>query len=255
MSQAKLCAVTACASIAALAAGCASVAPLDDAHLGEVTLASSEDKARLLQAERQYAVETFGRSTIARGPYEEPTIFWPGNYDEYLAYIVDHPDSGLTPTSHVLFIPQAHKWPLLRLTFTSERQLFTEDDLMPTVDFNLCGKDKQNHSEELHGVGHARILWRDQIVYPPVSSDIAEALENGLKPQEYEIFFEYYYWDYEIDSSGTRWRMLLPLPDDLCASLYQQNWPLRPTEGRPLRIDQALVNAAAGPLPRPVPVR
>ncbi len=251
----RFCAVIACASGAVLAAGCASVAPLDDAKLGELTLASKQDKVRLFGAEAQYALETFGTVSVTQGPGWVPLTFGPEDYDEYLAYIEDHPETGLTAISRSYFVRRATKWPLLRLTLTSERQLFIEDDLIPEVDFNLCSKDKENELEALHSVGHPRILWRGQIVHPPVSSDITKALENGLKPQEYEIFFEYFHWDHAIDSSGIRRAMLLSLSADLCISLYESNWPLQSTLGRPLRIDRELVNAAVGPLPRPVPVR
>jgi hypothetical protein len=93
------------------------------------------------------------------------------------------------------------------------------------------------------------------MIYPQILSDIADALGNGQNPQEYEIFFEYYYWEDVSDSSGTQWRMLVPLPADLCVSLFELNWPLRSTVGRPLRIDRDIVSAAVGPLPRPIPVR
>jgi hypothetical protein len=249
----RSCAAIACASIAALAAGCASVAPLDGAELGELTLASNDDKARLLQAQMQHARETFGSVSFARGPVQEPLTFGPEDYDEYLAYIEKHPDPGLTPTGGIQLAPPVHDWPLMLLAFKSDRRLFTADELMPLLDFYLCNPSEQDASDELHGFGQSRVLWRGQIIYPPVASEIAEALETGLKPQEYEVFFHFIYWGHEQSDDGKRHVMLLPLPSDLCVSLYASNWPLAgPSVGRPLRIDKDLVNAAAGPLPRPI---
>ncbi len=139
----------------------------------------------------------------------------------------------------------------MRLTFRSNHQLIDESDLSPSVDFYLC--DKKAEDWEIIGIWYPRIMWKNKIVYPPVSNEITNTLKTGSTPQEYEVFFAYVYWDYEGYNSGKVQRMLLPLPSDLCVSLFDWNYPFGPNVGRPLRISKDFVNEAVGDLPRPIP--
>lgn len=242
----------ACTSLVGLGAGCTSPPPLDDAQLGEITLATIEDRARLREAEEHHARETFGSVTFSRGPNQAPITFGPDDYDAYLAYLENHPEEGLTPTSLIVgILPKSERWPLLRLTFRSNRPLFDESDLLPSVDFYLC--DKNTQGWELYGFGTPRLVWQNKIVYPPVSKEIDNSLKKSASPQEYEVFFSYIYWGHTDKNDETRHPILMPLPGDLCISMFSGGFFSGPRVGRPLRIDKDLVNAAVGDLPRAAP--
>lgn len=170
-----------CAWLAGLVGGCASPPPLDDAQLGEITLASSEDQARFLEARMQYERDTFGGVTFnSRVPNQEPITFGPEDYDQYLAYLKSHRGTGLIPAHQIQLGPKWYDWPIVRLTFRSEHRLFDQSDLSPSVDFYLC--DKKAEDWELIGIWYPKIMWQNKIVYPPVSNEITKTLKSGSPP-------------------------------------------------------------------------
>lgn len=183
------------------------MAPLDDAELVEIALASSEDIAR-----HQAALDL-------RFPENLPPL--------------------------VLVKPE---WPTLRLSFRSERPLFDPSDLVPTADLYLC--DEEGEERHLYGFGMPGIVWQNRFVNPRNVQAINAALEAGAKPQKYEVFFDYAYWDQEERPGKTDPVKLLPLPSDLCLALYRSHHPFGSSVGRPLRISKEAVNNAVGGLPR-----
>lgn len=236
--------VVGAAAVLAVAA-CAPVLPLDDARLVEVGPASPDDLTRYAQARAAYARELFAGASFADGRGEVVT-FSADQYDEYRACLRDHPI--VEPGQHVAPPPQ---WPVMRLVFTTDRALFDpEAGAVPNAIFYLCTSGpEQGH---LYGFGLGEVTWHGRIVTLKRAREIARLREAGARSQTYELFFDYVYWDVAQTRSEGQQITLLPLPDDLCVAMSRWNLPLPASVGRPLRIARERVNAAAGPVPRPL---
>jgi hypothetical protein len=182
----RICAAIACASIAAVAGGCASAPSLDDAKLTGISLLSPEDRV--------------GRAKS--------------------------------------------RWPTLRLTFQSDRPLFDHDTTPPRVQFEIC--DASGDERHLYGFGLVEVIWQGE----PITESAALEIQSLDQPQEYEVEFDYVYWEDSQNRSRPDSVTLLPLPGDLCIAFRKGNKPLPPSIGRPLRINRDTVNKTVGPLPR-----
>lgn len=199
-----------------LASGCAGAPPLTDAELTSVSLASDEDLSRFETAKNSYY-----RTAYPRGL---PSV------------TVLQPD-----------------WPVVRIVFQSQRQLFNplEAGMRHAVVYPCVDR---NRDWDAGGLGSQPILWRNSIVDRNASERIAEQLATGPAPQEYEVFVRYDNWDRsEVRAAGDP-VTLVPLQDDVCLSLQKLNYPFAPDIGDPLRISKDLVNRAVGKLPRSLPV-
>lgn len=231
------------ALIGMVAVGCAAVAPLDDAVLIDVTLASTSDMARYEEARESRSRETFRGATIndARGR----SHFSAAEYDKYRAYLRENP-------LHLPVFDQAFKWPNVRLSFQSRRALFDPDaSVMPRVAFHMCGS--YGDEQPLWGFGSPEVIWRGRFVTAERAREIEKLLAADARAQEYEVFFQYVHYAEEKQtrepvSSVT----LLPLPDDLCVALISYNFLSPPSVGRPSRVSKGAINDAVGPLPRPL---
>lgn len=231
--------------VCAAGVGCASVAPLDDATLKDVRLASPDDMARYARAEEIRARETFGGAVLL-GSDGNRVTFTAAEYDRFLAYTHDHPTSEPDSGLH-----QQPAWPMVRLSFNSRRMLFDPDaSSVPMLSFFLCDANERH----LYGF-RADVMWHDRFVtLPKDATEIARTLSIETTPQEYEVFVRYVYWDSDAPRQKRETVTLLPLPNDLCIAFYQYNSPLPPSVGRPLRISKDLVNSTVGSLPRTLTV-
>ncbi len=137
-------------------------------------------------------------------------------------------------------------WPMVRLTFLSDRPLFDPDTTLPRVQFEIC--DASGEERHLHGFGLVEVAWQGR----PVTPAAARTIQSLEQPQEYEIEFNYVYWEQYEKSGGSGSATLLPLPGDLCVAFWKASKPLPPSIGRPLRINREIVNEVVGPLPRQV---
>jgi hypothetical protein len=220
--------------------------PLDEASLIEVKPPSTDDVTRYAKAREIRSREEFAGVSFSDGK-GYMSAFSPAEYDQYLAYVREHPE-----VLAVLHDPKP-KWPVVRVAFESSRVLFDPDaSSMPTVSFYLC--DSGTKDGRLSGFGTPNVMWHDRFV---VSSERAReidgALRQGDRPQTYEIFFDYVYWDWGQKRQKGQPVTLLPLPGDLCLALHRWNYALPSSVGRPLRISKDVINAAVGPLPRQLP--
>jgi hypothetical protein len=230
-------------SLTAVAA-CAAVPSLDDAKLVEVTRASTDDMARNAKAVEVRSREEFGGASFSDGKGHVVAAFSASEFGAYQAYLRNHPDS--VPSFHHELTPS---WPVLRMAFQSSRVLFDPDaSSMPTVVFRFCGSDGN-----LPGFRMQQVMWRGGFITPERAQEIDNLIKTGAIPQTYEVFFEYAYWDHKQSQRGAP-VTLLPLPDDLCIAMHRWNYPLPASVGHPLRISKEMVNAAVGPLPRPLPL-
>jgi hypothetical protein len=223
--------------------GCASVAPLDDAKVENLTLASSADIERYQKALAIWARGMFGGATFSDGKGHITASFKADQYDEYLEYESEHPVPAMPRST-------TPKWPILHLTFESNQLLLdsnSSNDLK--VAFWLC-KD-QGDSSRLYGFGVDPVMWHGQFVTPKIGGQINAELSGSKTPQMYEVFFEYINWSKE-DFQRDRFITLLPLPEDLCMATYAYNFPMSPSIGRPLRISKELINQTMGDLSKPL---
>jgi hypothetical protein len=235
--------------IATTVAGCASVADLDDAKLIDVRLATTGDLARYEQAREIRSRELFGGASFSDGNGHILASFSSTEFDQYLAYVHEHPlpKAGSEP-------PPEPKWPMLRLSFQSRRLLADPDaSSMPEVLFYLCGPN--DNKGRLRGFGMPEIMWHDRLVTSEGAQQIQKSLKVETRPQTYEIFFDYVYWDRGQSYQAGQPVALLPLPDDLCVALHKWNYPLPSSVGHPLRVSKDLINNAVGPLPRQISAR
>jgi hypothetical protein len=224
-------------------AGCATAAPLDDAALIEVKLATADDLTRYAQAREICSRAEFAGASFSDGKGHVLASFSPSEYDLYLAYVREHPDP--LPIVHAADV-EPKQWPVVRVAFKSSRVLFDPDaSSIPSARFFLCGSN-----DEKGLLGMRDVVWRDRFVTPERARQIEKSLKDEARPQTYEIFFDYEYWDRGQPRQQGRSVTLLPLPDDLCVALHQWNYPLPSSVGRPLRISKDVINAAIGPLPR-----
>lgn len=227
-------------------AGCAAVADLDDAELITIARASSEDIARYQRALELSAREGFGGASINDTRRGIRVSFTADQYDEYLAFMRDHPELDA-----VWSLRTPREWPVGRISFRSRRVLIDPRSASgPAVIFSLC--DAVKDERQLYGFGMSNIMWNSKFVGRERALQIEQALQTDTQPQDYEVFFRYVYWD-GMGKSVLRKDdpiTLLPLPGDLCLALYVWNHPLPSSVGRPLRIDKVVVNEGLGPLPR-----
>lgn len=144
----------------------------------------------------------------------------------------------------------------MRLVFQTDRTLFDSHNAGESlsVAFYLCSSAPS--TDQLWGFGSESlgVMWNGRVVTSEIAKDIAGAVAAKPQPQRYEIFFSYVYWDRPRTWSMGEPVTLLPLPEDLCLAMYRLRMPFPSTFGRPMRISKSLVNAAVGPLPRPLPV-
>lgn len=145
--------------------------------------------------------------------------------------------------------------PTLRIAFQSKRQLFDPlEDATHFAKAYLCGARDRNWGIE--GVITADILWQGRVVDQQVSQQIAEQLRTAPTVQEYEVFFEYAYWDPSATREKEDHIELLPLPDDICLTFQQPPFYAVSSTGELfrtvefLRISKKAVNEAVGDLPR-----
>jgi len=227
------------------AAGCATVAPLDDAALIQVGLASSDDLARYAVAQERMSRELFGGASFSDGKGRVLVSFTAAEYDKYLAYTREHAASESIPAPR----PKP-RWPMLRLVFQSHHVLLDPDaSSAPFVVFYLC--DSNNDRVRLWGFGTPALMWDDRLVVTSTSvRQMATLLGTRAQPQRYEVFFEYVYSDHEHTHAATQPVTLLGLPKDLCVAMERLNYPFPSSVGRPMRISKDVINAALGPLPR-----
>ncbi len=241
------------ALLVSLAAGCAGVAPLDDAELTGLALASSEDLARYDKAKERRARETFGSASFSDGRGNTIASFGADEYDEYQAYLRDHPEKDPYLGLKTALQKAMPAWPTISLTFQSTRALFdTGEASFLTVAFFLC--DEESGERRLYGFGMPDVMWRDRFVGEELAQEIEEAQRSEAQPQEYEVFFDYVHWNQEEHLQEGAPAKLLPLPGDLCLALDRPNYPFPSRVGRPLRTDKNVVNEALAPLPRPLSI-
>jgi hypothetical protein len=227
--------------------GCARVAPLDDARLIDVQLASPADLARRAQAQQQLTQEQFGGASFSDGKGHVTAAFLPGEYDAFLIYARTQPELA-TKDAEVLK-PQ---WPTLRLAFQSRRVLFDSSaSVMPDLFFYLCG---EGHDKGRLFGWRTEIMWRNRSITAGTASEIEASLKDGASSQDYEVFFDYVYWDMGRARQRGEPAVLLPLSDDLCMSFYKFDMPFPTIVGRPMRIDKDIINGTLRPLPRSLPV-
>lgn len=98
------------------------------------------------------------------------------------------------------------------------------------------------------------VMWRGHFVTPERAREIESLIETKVRPQTYEVFFSYVYWERNQGHQSSALVTLQPLPADLCVAMHRWNYPLPSSVGHALRIDKEMVNAAVGPLPRPLPL-
>lgn len=235
------------AFVAAALQACASAPPLDDASLVEIALASPEDMSRLESAWDIAKRETFTGVGFPDGRGGSVS-FSASEYDEYLAYKEQHPEFK-TSTSWKRDMPD---WPVIRLEFQSSRVLFDPDSSsMPHIVFHRCGPTL-DAERRLYGFGGYDVMWRDRLLvaYQSAPRDAKAALEAEGRPQNYEVFFRYTYWNSEEVREAGGPVTLLPLPDDLCVSLERGHYAALSAVGEPLRIPREKVNDLVGPVPR-----
>jgi hypothetical protein len=225
--------------IAAIAVGCTSIPRLDDAKLVSVGVATSADQARLSQAKEQLAREIFGGASI-RDPQNGLLVFSSADYDAYRAYKRDHPE--LNPWSQSL---TEWPWPVLRITFSTSRILFEEDDPNGSRQglLSFCSGSE---------IGSGDLLWQGRVLTRGIAGQIKAAAAAG--PQMYETFVLYTHATDALPNDTAV--MLLPPADDLCLSIFTfANWPVGSTTGTSLRIPKNSVAAALGILPRRIAPR
>lgn len=248
----KSCRILTVILVAGLLIGCASaVAPLDDATVTSLRPASPEDMARYEKAQSILAREYFAGGSFSDGKGNVLASFTADQYEEYQDYLSRHHPNLSAHLGSPFTGPSPSKidWPVLRLSFKSDRNLYLEPDdgSSLNVQFSLC--DTKADKRVLHGFGLPQLIWKDRFLTFRHASDVTRQQQSSEIVQEYEIFFRYVHYDFEGRTAGEPIE-LLPLDDDLCVALHRYNYPFASSLGRPLRITKEMVNDAAGPLPR-----
>lgn len=223
--------------------GCAPVPALDDAELVSVTVASPDDLARYSQAKSIFYRETFGGASFSDGKGQILVSFSAGEYDAYLAYLVEHPDQLPNQVNRA-------NWPTLRMAFRSRHVLFDPGATTTSGSFFFCEQDRLG--ARIYGFGPGDILWRGRFVAARVAEEIEAAARTDTQLQNYEVFFDYVYWDTDQPRRSGEAVMLLPLPADVCFAIERPRYPFPAAFGRPLRITKDMINQAVGTLPRPI---
>lgn len=171
-----------------LATGCASVAPLDDAELTGLALASSEDLARYDRAKEQHARETFGYSSFSDGRGNIVASFDADEYDDYLAYLREHPERAPNSDLRTPYQNAMSSFPRVRLTFQTRRALFDPGHAsIPNVIFYLC--DEQSSDWRPYGFGMQEVMWRNRFASRELVQEIENVQQAEAQLQEYEVFF------------------------------------------------------------------
>lgn len=217
---------------------------LDDAQLGTVTLATTEDLARLERAKDHRRRHFFAGATFPN-PEGGLLTFTKGEYDAFVEYSRKLSLGAPVP-------PINPSIPILRITFSTRRLLVEPAPSAAGVSGRLypCAAGASDDAWPLS----AEIMSRDRFLTQDGAEDIVDYLDASDRPEDYEVMIHHANWDPVGWKWGAPTMTLLPPPGDLCFALMQINWPVwTPTTGKPLRIPEAMINAALGPLPRVVP--
>lgn len=222
-----------CAMLIGIILGLTAVTPLNAKAYSsnEVDVASSED----------IKVTGFGLASP-----EDQARYWAA---------MDRWHHALFPNMPLPSDMMARMFPILRLSFQSKRQLFdTVEEGPRSGRFYLCeGLDRR---WGLDGDTIGNTLWQDKLVDQQVSQQIADQLQTTPGPQEYEIFFEYAYWDPTAVREKEGHFKLLPIPDDICLTFEDPPFYAVSGTGETfsllglLRIYKEAVIEAVGDLPR-----
>jgi hypothetical protein len=233
------CSVGILIGVLTLATGC-TMPPLDDAQLGTVRLATTDDFHRYDSAELIRSREGFGSATIHDRETGVTTTF--NDFDAYRAYEKSEgrESKGLAETHR--------NWPILRISFRTRQILIRPDDYSASGWIYFCDADDPMESDLF---GSADVVWRGRFLAGRSAQEIEAALTTAPAGQEYEILFPYTKIEEQRPVLNATSVTLAAPTNDLCFSLVGLGMLHPPFKGRPLRIDKE----SLGPLPRPIPIR
>lgn len=166
---------------------------------------------------------------------------------------------ALFPDMPLPSVMMTRMFPLLRLSFESKHQLFdTVEETPRSAGLYLCNGLDERWGLDGDLIGNT--LWQGKLVDQRVSQEIADQLKTTPGPQEYEIFFDYAYWDPTAVREKEGHFKLLPISDDICLTFEDPPFYAISGTGERfslvglLRIDKEAVIEAVGDLPRFLPI-
>jgi len=143
-------------------------------------------------------------------------------------------------------------WPNLKIAFATKTSLIEPEDSgwvggLPY----LC--DIVDPREDSLGI--VTLLWKGRVLTGQVAREIEAVRSSSQDAQVYEAYVTYTQTEEDPVPKDAKTVTLKALSGDLCFGLF--DWGLLAADGRPLRIERALVERALGTLPRtlelPVP--